>query len=151
MAGEPAGLTLQPTALVHEAYLRLVMSGSARFENEAHFFAAVAEAMRRILVERARRRGRIKHGGGRARVPLEATLPPVIQETDEDLVVMDGVIEKLERLDQRMADIVKLRYYAGLTSDETAAALGLAPRSVFRAWNTAKAWLRAELERGRGS
>jgi RNA polymerase sigma factor (TIGR02999 family) len=148
MAAESPGLTLQPTALVHEAYLRLISAGQ-QFQNEAHFFAAVAEAMRRILVERARRRSRVKHGGGQARASLEGQEPPLPQHSDEDLLSMDAIIDELERQDPRLAEVVKLRYYAGLTSDETAAALGLAPRTVFRSWNTAKAWLRIELERAR--
>jgi RNA polymerase sigma factor (TIGR02999 family) len=147
MAGESPGLTLQPTALLHEAYLRLVSGGPARFDNEAHFFASVAEAMRRILVERARRRARLKHGGGRERVTLDEATPSCSGSPGVDLVAMDAVIDKLQRQDPRMADIVKLRFYGGLTSDEAAAALGLAPRTVYRAWNAARAWLRAELER----
>lgn len=147
MAGESPNLTLQPTALVHEAYLRLISSGNQQFQNEAHFFGAVAEAMRRILVERARRRSRVKHGGGRKRASLEEAEASLTERADEDLIAMDAVIDKLEKQDPRLAEIVKLRYYAGLTSEETAAALGLAPRTVFRSWNTARAWLRLELER----
>lgn len=147
MAKEQQGQTLQPTALVHEAYLRIVGGGGAAFENEAHFFAAVAEAMRRILVEKARRRSRLRHGGGRERRALDeadGSSPPA---RDGDVVAVDQLLDRLEKQDPRMAEVVKLRYFAGLTCDEVAAALDLAPRTVFRAWTAARAWLKAELER----
>jgi RNA polymerase sigma factor (TIGR02999 family) len=148
MAKELPGQTLQPTALVHEAYLRIVAGESPEFQNGAHFFAAVAEAMRRILVEKARHRSRIRHGGGRQRGALEdADQPSPPSAVGVDLVAIDNLIARLEQQDTRMAEIVKLRYFAGLTSEETAAAMDLAPRTVYRVWTAARAWLRAELER----
>ena len=147
MAKEQPGHTLQPTALVHEAYLRIIGGGAAEFQNEAHFFAAVAEAMRRILVERARRRSRLRHGGGRERRSLDEANGPTPPPSDVDLVAIDRLLNRLEKQDPRMAEIVKLRYFAGLTCEEVAAAMDLAPRTVFRTWTAARAWLKSELER----
>ncbi|MFN0131474.1 MAG: ECF-type sigma factor [Phycisphaerales bacterium] len=145
MAKERPGQTLQPAALVHEAYLRILGTGDPSFQNEAHFFAAVAEAMRRILVERARRRGRVKHGGGRERTPLEGV--EASEPSSEDIVGLDQVLRKLEAADPRLAEIVKLHYFAGLTFEEISAALRVAERTVYRQWSAARAWLRLQLER----
>lgn len=144
MAREPAGHTLQPTALVHEAYLRLV-GDDVRWENRAHFFGAAAEAMRRILVERARRVGRLKRGGGARQVTLDEALASV-DPRPEELLAVDRALDRLAALDPRMAEVVKLRYFAGLTVEETARTVGSSQRTVYRQWTAAKAWLRRELE-----
>ena len=145
MAQEQPGQTLQATALVHEAYVRLVGSNQEQqWDSRGHFFAAAAEAMRRILVESARRKGRTKHGGDRARVALDRE--PADGSGSDDLVM--AVHESLDDLAQQNADaagLVKLRYFAGLTLPEAAAALGISSRTADRLWAYAKAWLHAEL------
>ena len=147
MAGERPDHTLQATALVHEAYLRLVGSRERTFDNQAHFYVAAAEAMRRILIEHARRRARLKRGGDRKRVSLSAAY--LAQEAcPEDIVSVDTAIRRLEERDARMAKIVKLRFYAGLSVDETADALRLSGRTVRREWVLARAWLHRELGGG---
>jgi RNA polymerase sigma factor (TIGR02999 family) len=144
MAQEAAGQTLQPTALVHEAYLRLVGEGhDSPWDNRGHFIAAAAEAMRRILVENARRKKRDKHGGGRRRVELP-DLPAADQEPDE-LLALDDALAKLAAEDPAAAEVVKLRLYAGLSVEEAAAALGLSRAHAYRHWTYASAWLRAAL------
>jgi len=144
MRREPAGHTLQPTALVHEAYLRLVGSDT-RWENRRHFFAAAAETMRRILIERARRHGAVKHGGELRRTGFEGLQFP--DDVDvERLVAWDQLLEQLAARDAVMADVVKLRSFAGFTIAETAQALELSPRTVNRHWTAAQAWLRVRLE-----
>ena len=147
MAGERPDHTLQATALVHEAYLRLIGSDQTQWGNRAHFYVAAAEAMRRILIEHARKRGRIKRGGDRARVPLSAAY--IAEEAHaEEIVSADLAIRRLEERDRRMADIVRLRFFVGLSVDETAEALGLSDRSVRREWALARAWLHRELGGG---
>jgi RNA polymerase sigma factor (TIGR02999 family) len=144
MAQEAAGQTLQPTALVHEAYLRLLgEEHESQWDNRGHFFAAAAEAMRRILIENARRKKRDKHGGGRRRVELP-DLPAADQEPDE-LLALDDALAKLAAEDPAAAEVVKLRLYAGLSVEEAAAALGLSRAHAYRHWNYARAWLRAAL------
>lgn len=147
MACEPPGQTLQPTALVHEVYLRLAGQLGSDWQNRAHFFAAAAEAMRRILVERARRHGRLKRGGGRERVPL-VDVPDPPAEVDVDLVALDEALGRLETLDPRKAQIVNLRYFAGRTIEETAEVLGVSAATVKSEWKYAKAWLHRELTAG---
>jgi len=150
LAHEKPGQTLQATALVHEAYLRLVASerrGSSPPENwnsRGHFFAAAAEAMRRILVENARRRNRIKHGGGRDREQLSLSQ---IAAPDElhDLVALDEALDRLNADDPQAAQLVKLRYFAGLTIPQAAEMLGVSPRKADFLWSFARAWLRREL------
>lgn len=140
MANEAPGQTLQPTALVHEAWLRLAGAENQRWENRAHFFAAAAEAMRRILIEKALRRQRLRHGGGQERVDLdevEITSP----ESDERLLQVHEALDKLAAEDKVKADVVKLRFFVGLTDREVAAALGLSERTVERHWAYAKPWL----------
>ena len=144
MRGERPGQTLQATALVHEAFLRLVGS-AATFENRRHFFAAAAQAMRRILVEQARRKSRIRHGGlyRRTTAPME----DISLEGDDlpGMIDLDRALSRLEQLDKGMADVVSLRYFAGLDVEETARALGISPRGVNRHWTAARAWLTREL------
>jgi RNA polymerase sigma factor (TIGR02999 family) len=145
---EPQGLTLQPTALVHEAYLRLAGDGKdRRWDGRGHFFAAAAIAMRRILVERARHYKRVKHGGTRRRVALDVDAPALHVDPSEVLGV-DRALTELETIDPRKAQVVSLRYFAGLTVEETAAALGLSPATVKNDWMFARAWLHQALKGG---
>lgn len=143
---EPAGNTLQPTALVHEAYLRLVgTSGGEEWDNRGHFFAAAAEAMRRILIDNARRKATTRHGGALERQPLDPDAVP-LPEPREDLLALDEALDRLAAEDPLKADLVKLRYFAGLELAEAAAALGLSERTAGRHWAYARAWLRRALE-----
>lgn len=144
LAQESPGLTLQPTALVHEAYLRLVGDDDPGWQNRAHFFGAAAEAMRRILIERARRRATERHGGGQRRVTLDDDIAAAMQ-SDEELLALDQALTRLEARDGQMAAVVKLRYFAGLGVDETAQALGASTRTVNRLWTAARAWLARDL------
>ncbi len=152
LAREPSGITLQPTALVHEAYLRLLGGENVRWEGRGHFFGAAARAMRNILVDRARRRAAEKHGGGRGRVSLDdpaLTLgvpTPAPDEGRVDLLRLHTALERLEARDPRQADVVLMRYFAGLTIEQTAAALGVSTGTVKNEWTYAKAWLRREME-----
>jgi RNA polymerase sigma factor (TIGR02999 family) len=138
---EAPGHTLDATALVHEAYLRLV--GDQHFDGRGHFFAAAAEAMRRVLVERARRKKLPKHGGGRRRVELNEAHR--ILESSDDLLLLDEALGRLSAEDATAVKIVKLRLFAGLSVDEAADALGLARATAYRHWKFARAWLRCEL------
>ena len=141
IAREPAGLTLQPTALVHEAYLRLASDGADRkWDRRGHFFAAAAIAMRRILVERARHYRRVKHGGEQHRVELD-TESPAFAPALPDVIAIDQALSRLEQIDPQKARIVLLRYFAGLTVEETAAAMDLSPATVKNEWAFARAWL----------
>ena len=146
MAQEASGQTLQPTALVHEAWLRLGGTPDARFANQAHFFAAAAEAMRRILVENARRKRRLKHGGGQRRVELDM-LDVAITSDDEHLLAVDEALDKLAAQDAAAADLIKLRFFAGLPNVEAARLLGVPERTAKRTWAYARAWLYEELKR----
>ena len=149
MAREVPGQTLQPTALVHEAWLRLAGSQSREWKNRAHFFGAAAETMRRILVERARRRNCLKRGGQWERVEVEeADIPSPMP--DDDLLALDEALAKFAVLDARKAELVKLRYFAGLTFEEAAGVLGIAVPTVKQWWAYARAWLRVEMT-GAGS
>ncbi len=148
MADERPDHTLQATALVHEAYIRLVGSHEVAWENRAHFYVAAAEAMRRILIEHARKRGRIKRGGDRARVPL-STVYLAEKAHPEEIMSVDSAIRRLEERDSRMARIVRLRFFAGLSTEEIAETLGLSDRTVRREWALARAWLHRELGEGR--
>lgn len=146
MAGEAGLQTLQPTALVHEAYLRLIgTTDGARWQNHAHFFAAAAESMRRILVDAARRKSALRHGGDRVR---EELLPDVAvaAEIQEDLVALDEALDRLAVIDPVKVELVKLRYFAGLTLPEAAAVLGISERTAGRHWAFTRAWLRREVE-----
>jgi len=146
MAREPPGQTLQATALVHEAYLRLIGVGDIPWRNRAHFFGAAAEAMRRILVERARRRTRLRHGGQCQRLSLDDSLI-VSPAASPDLVALDEALQRLEALDLRKASVVKLRYFAGCSIEQTADALDISPATVKNDWRYAKAWLYRKLSR----
>ena len=148
MADERPDHTLQATALVHEAYIRLVGSHEVAWENRAHFYVAAAEAMRRILIEHARKRCRIKRGGDRSRVPLSAVYL-VENAHPEEIMSVDSAIRRLEGRDSRMATIVRLRFFAGLSTEEVAETLGLSDRTVRREWALARAWLHKELGAGR--
>ncbi len=143
MAQEKPGQTLQPTALVHEAYVRLVGTDRTRhWDNQRHFFAAAAEAMRRILVENARRKGRLRHGGGRHRVALT---DPIADLSDplplDDVLAIDETLEQLAQRDRQAAELVKLHFFAGLTIEQAAEVLGISARTAYRDWSFARAWL----------
>ena len=141
LAQEKPGQTLQPTALVHEAYLRLVGNGrEPHWDSRGHFFAAAAEAMRRILINRARDHKRLKRGGGWQRVDLEQ-LAAVEDASEADLLALDGALEQLAQAHPACAQLIKLRFFAGLTQEEAAASLGIARRTANRYWAFAKAWL----------
>lgn len=148
MAREKQGHTLQPTALVHEAYLRLVGDGDVKWNSRAHFFGAAAQAMRRILVEAARTRKQAKRGGGRERVEMNDDVASVPDPNNIDHIALDDALTKLEEIDKRKADVVMLRYFAGLGVDETAAALNISTATVKNDWAYAKAWLYKEMSRG---
>jgi len=144
---EKPGQTLQATALVHEAYLRLVDTETAQhWDSRRHFFAAAAEAMRRILVESARHKHRIKRGGGLVRVELDPdTL--AIDDPPEELLIFNDALEQLAQVDGPTAELVKLRYFAGLTTEQAAEALGLPARTAYRQWAFARAWLYRQVHR----
>jgi len=146
LAAEPSGHSLQATALVHEAYLRLVEPvDQQKWDHRGHFFAAAAEAMRRILVDRARRKAAVKRGGELTRVELDPELA-VAPETQENLLALDVALDRLAVEHPVHADLVKLRYFGGLSLPDAAAALGLSERTAGRHWAFARAWLRREME-----
>jgi RNA polymerase sigma factor (TIGR02999 family) len=144
MAGESTGHTLQPTALVHEAWLRLVGSNSAGWDNRGHFFAAAAESMRRILVEHARRKQSLKRGAGAERLELDESVLVLAAPPDELLAVHEA-LDKLAAEDKTSAELVKLRYFVGMTMEEAAAALGLPKRTAENLWTYARVWLHREI------
>jgi RNA polymerase sigma factor (TIGR02999 family) len=147
MANEAAGNTLQPTALVHEAWLRLVGNDNPKFAGRAHFFAAAAEAMRRILIEKARRKRAVRHGGGQQRVDVQDVQElDVIPVTDENqLLAVNEALDKLAGVHAVQAEVVKLRYFVGMTNAEVAEALCLSERTVKNYWAHARAWLFREI------
>lgn len=147
MAGEKPGQTLQATALVHEAWLRLTESTHQKWRGQEHFFSAAAEAMRRILVDRARKKLRIRHGGALERVDLEPIDLP-IAEDDEKCLRVNEALEKLATNDPRKAEVVKLRIFVGLEVQEIAKAMNTSEKTIQRDWNYAKAWLTRELKQG---
>ncbi len=141
LAQEKPGQTLQATALVHEAYLRLVDNEKPqRWDSRGHFFAAAAEAMRRILIENVRRKKRQKHGGQVERVPLDQ-IEIALQSPDDDLLALDDALTRLSAERAAVAELVKLRFFAGLTMDDAATVLGISPATAYRQWNYAQAWL----------
>ena len=146
LAQEAPGQTLQATALVHEAYLRLVdVEKSQRWNSRGHFFAAAAEAMRRILVERARHKQSLKAGGDRQRIEL-ADIEPVVAGPEFDLLALDEALDKLERQDRRKAELIKLRFFAGLSIEQAAEALGVSTSTADNDWAYARCWLRLEMD-----
>ena len=145
MANEAAGHTLQPTALVHEAWLRLAGSEQQTWQNRAHFFAAAAEAMRRILIDNARRKRAIRHGGAQERVDL-ATVEIAVAVKDDQLLAVHDALEKLAAEDKQMAELVKLRFFIGLTNNEAAEILQVSEPTVERWWAFARAWLYREIQ-----
>ena len=145
MANEAAGQTLQPTALVHEAWMRLVAKENPGFQNRSHFFAAAAEAMRRILIDNARRKRAVRHGGGQQRVDFEHVEPAAATDDDQLLAVNEALI-KLAAQSKVEGELVKLRYFVGMTVEEAAEVLGISPRTADNYWAHARAWLFRELK-----
>lgn len=146
LSKETPGQTLQATALVHEAYIRLVGDEPQGWNNRGHFFGAAAEAMRRILVENARRKRSTKRGGGQRRVDLNGAEPAGRAAADPDsLIALDEALARLTRIDSRKAELVKLRYFAGLTIEQTAQSLDISPATAKRLWTYARAWLVREM------
>ena len=150
LSRELPGQTLQATALVHEAYLRLLGDEGPSWQSRGHFFAAAAEAMRRILVENARSKKRLKRGGERQRVDLE-DVQLTSSEPCDDLLALDEALQKLARIDKPKAELVKLRFFAGLTGEQAAKALGISHNTADRYWAYARAWLHLEITRSDGS
>jgi RNA polymerase sigma factor (TIGR02999 family) len=149
LAQEKPGQTIQATALVHEAYLRLVdVENSQKWNGRGHFFGAAAEAMRRILVESARRKAGPEAGGELQRLRL-SNIDPEIQKPDLDLLALNEALDKLAAKDARKAELIKLRFFAGLTNEQAAEVLGISPRTACTDWSYAKAWLRVEMSAGR--
>ena len=144
MANEAAGNTLQPTALVHEAWLRLVGSDNPKFSGRGHFFAAAAEAMRRILIDRARRKRALRHGGGQARVDIQE-IDVASPDADDQLLAVNEALDKLAAQDPVEAQLVKLRYFVGLTIEEAAGLLNISPRTAGNYWAHARTWLYHEI------
>ena len=148
MAGESAGHTLQATALVHEAWLRLAGSNQKSWENRAHFFGAAAEAMRRILVDSARRKQSQKRGSGAERVDLQDSAL-VLAAPAEELLAVHEALDRLTAEDSQAAELVKLRYFVGMNMEEASSALGLAKRTAENLWSYARAWLHREIRKSR--
>lgn len=149
MANEAAGHTLQPTALVHEAWLRLVGKEDQKWDGRAHFFAAAAEAMRRILIERARRKQAVRHGGGQSRMDVD-DLEIAAPVPDDELLAISEALDKFAARDRQKAELVKLRYFVGLTLEEAATVLGVSVPTASRWWSYSRAWLCREIERQAG-
>jgi RNA polymerase sigma factor (TIGR02999 family) len=141
---ERRGHTLQTTALIHEAYLRLIDAKDVNWQSRAHFFAIAANLMRRVLVDHARRRDADKRGGSQVRVQLDEALA-IAPETDVDVLAIDEALNRLAAIDPQQARVVELRFFSGLSVEETAAALGVSPKTVKRDWSVARAWLRREI------
>ena len=145
MAGESPGHTLQPTALVHEAWLRLVgHDAQTRFQNRAHFFGAAAEAMRRILIDNARRKRTLRHGGDQQRIDIQE-VEIAAAATDDELLALNDALDKLAEQDKQKAELVKLRYFAGMDFEEAAEVLGISVPTANRWWAFARAWLFKEI------
>lgn len=149
MAGERAGHSLQPTALVNEAYLRLIDLQRVKWQNRAHFLAMASRMMRRVLVDAARAKGYQKRGGGAHRVTLVESRAPA-QRPEYDLIALHDALTALEALDARKVQVVEMRFFGGLTVEETADALGVSRDTVMRDWQFSKDWLRREVRRGSG-
>jgi len=147
MARERPGQSLQATALVHEAYLRLLKDKPQVWQNRTHFLAIAANSMRRILVERARARAAAKRGGSRVRVTMGENIAAGF-EAPMDLLALDDALDKLSAMDPQLARIVELRFFGGMSIEETAETVGVSPATVKRSWNVARAWLKRELSEG---
>jgi RNA polymerase sigma factor (TIGR02999 family) len=145
MARESPGHTLQPTALVHEAWLRMIGSGQPSFQNRAHFFAAAAEAMRRTLIDRARRKRALRHGGGQERVAFDE-VEIAAPASEDELLAVNEALDKLTVQNKQQAELVKLRYFVGLTLEESAEILGVSARTADNYWAHARAWLFHEIK-----
>ena len=145
MARESPGQTLQPTALVHEAWLRLVGDANPKFDGRAHFFAAAAEAMRRILIDNARRKRALRHGGGQARLDIQ-DLEIAAAEREDELLAVHEALEKLAAEDAGLAELVKLRFFVGFTNKEAAELLGVSEPTIERRWAFARAWLYQQIQ-----
>lgn len=150
LKGESKAQTLQATALVHEAYLRLVGPSDVAWENRAHFFGAAARAIRRILTDHARERNRLKRGGGVKPGQLDEQAVFAREASGVDIEALDGALNKLAGIDEQKARVVELRFFAGLSVDQTAAALGVSPSTIARDWQFARVWLHRELEAAAG-
>ncbi|HJZ80769.1 MAG TPA: sigma-70 family RNA polymerase sigma factor [Pyrinomonadaceae bacterium] len=146
LRGEQAGHSLQPTALVHEAYLRLIDQTKVEWHNRAHFFGVAAQMMRRILIDHAKAKQRLKRGGAAPKISLDETVD-VTHERAAELVALDDALQILSEVDERKSRIVELRYFGGLTVEETAQVLGISDKTVMRDWKLAKAWLYDEINR----
>jgi len=149
LRGERPGQTLQPTALVHEAYLKLLKDRPERWQNRAHFCAIAAHAMRQVLIERARARDALKRGGGQPRVTLDEGLNAAAPENPIDMLALDAALDRLAARDVTQARIVELRFFGGLSIEDTADEMGVSPATVKRHWPVARAWLAKELEADR--
>lgn len=149
MANEPPGQTINATALVHEAYLRITKTGEdVRWDNRGHFYMAAAEAMRRILIDRARRKRAIRHGGEWRRIELDSiNVPAVESDKSEELLALDEALDEFSKLDERKGRLVKLRYFVGLSSADAAEVLGISKATADRDWAYARAWLHAKIRR----
>ena len=150
LRGEDSGHSLQPTALVHEAYLRLIDQTKVEWQNRAHFFGVAAQMMRRILIDHAKAKHRVKRGGTAIKVMLDENVN-FTQERASELLALDDALQMLSRMDERKSRIVELRYFGGLTVEETAQVLGISDKTVMRDWNLAKAWLHRELTNNSGN
>ena len=151
MKHERPGQTLQATALVHEAYLRLMKEPNTRWQNRAHFCAIAANSMRQILVERARARGRVKRAGNQQRITLSDTLAAPEPPDAVDVEELDAALTRLAQLDAELARLVELRFFGGLSIEETAEVLGISAATVKRRWSTARAWLKREMRGAQGA
>jgi RNA polymerase sigma factor (TIGR02999 family) len=146
MAGEAPGQTLQPTALVHEAWLRLTGNADVKWEGRSHFFGAAAEAMRRILIENARRKRALRHGGGQRRLDI-MEMEIAAESNDGELLAVSEALDKFALIDKQKAALVKLRYFGGLTIEEAAKVLGISPATAKRHWTYSRAWLYQEISK----
>ena len=149
MRNERVGHTLQPTALINEAYLRLASAEKANWQHRAHFVAVAAGTMRRVLIDHARKQKAAKRGGKQAALPLEDSPEFLSEERSEELIALDEALTRLQELDSRQSQVVELRFFGGLTVEETAEVLGISPKTVKRDWAVARAWLHGEMSKDR--
>ena len=147
MRNERVGHTLQPTALINEAYLRLASAEKANWQHRAHFVAVAAGTMRRVLIDHARKQKAAKRGGKQAALPLEDSPEFLSEERSEELIALDEALTRLQELDSRQSQVVELRFFGGLTVEETAEVLGISPKTVKRDWAVARAWLHGEMSK----